>query len=175
MDSSGGINRKGTVKRVRSLFQRSQNVGGLGGTMSSNGNVNGNLAPPIPLIVRGDRDGGNEKPVTPRAQREPSFADIDIFTDDETASALRERARGNEQLAHESEDELRPERLNVGGGKAGTGRAISTQTTFTDMMERSGLAGLKKGEGKFWSLVDRVVWANCCIAYVYKGSSPGRG
>jgi hypothetical protein len=74
-----------------------------------------------------------DRPITPHLQREPSYADINIFADGDTASALRER-----------------ERLNVGGGR--DARA-SQQTTFTDMMERSGLAGLQKGQREYLPLV----------------------
>ena len=69
-----------------------------------------------------------DRPVTPHLQREPSYEDINIFADGDTASALRER-----------------ERLDLGGR---TMRA-SQQTTFTDMMERSGLAGLQKGQREY--------------------------
>ena len=68
-----------------------------------------------------------DRPVTPHLQREPSYEDINIFADGDTASALRER-----------------ERLGVNAG--GRGLRASHQTTFTDMMERSGLAGLQKGQ-----------------------------
>ena len=67
-----------------------------------------------------------DRPITPHLQREPSYEDINIFADGDTASALRER-----------------ERLGVG---CGVGLRASHQTTFTDMMERSGLAGLQKGQ-----------------------------
>ena len=63
-----------------------------------------------------------DRPVTPHLQREPSYEDINIFADGETASALRERDAGGRDLR------------------------ASHQTTFTDMMERSGLAGLQKGQ-----------------------------
>jgi hypothetical protein len=66
-----------------------------------------------------------DRPVTPHLQREPSYEDINIFADGDTASALRER-----------------ERLGVGYKSL----RASHQTTFTDMMERSGLAGLQKGQ-----------------------------
>lgn len=73
-----------------------------------------------------------DRPVTPHLQREPSYEDINIFADGDTASALRER-----------------ERLDAGGR---TMRA-SQQTTFTDMMERSGLAGLQKGQREYLLLL----------------------
>jgi hypothetical protein len=71
------------------------------------------------------------RPVTPVLQREPSYEDINIFADGDTASALRERERQN--------------------GLAPEGNRASHQTTFTDMMEKSGLAGLQKGQRKFTS------------------------
>jgi hypothetical protein len=66
---------------------------------------------------------GQDRPVTPHLQREPSYVDINIFADGDTASALRERERFG-----------------------ATDLRASHQTTFTDMMERSGLAGLQKGQ-----------------------------
>lgn len=67
-------------------------------------------------------------------QREPSYEDISIFTDGNTASSLRERER---------------ERNNgkLGAGLQGRNDVrASHQTTFSDMMDRSGVppAGLKK-------------------------------
>ena len=82
--------------------------------------------PPIPLNVqRPMMQMAQDRPITPHLQREPSYEDINIFADGDTASALRER-----------------ERLDVGGRTM----RVSQQTTFTDMMERSGLAGLQKGQ-----------------------------
>jgi len=80
-------------------------------------------APPIPLNVRRE-----QRPVTPVLQREPSYEDISIFTDGNTASSLREREVRNGLQA------------SVHDARA------SHQTTFSDMMERSGLAGLQKGQ-----------------------------
>ena len=73
------------------------------------------------------------RPVTPVLQREPSYEDINIFADGDTASALRER-----------------ENHGKGGGLAARNfdDRNSHQTTFSDMMERSGLAGLQKGQRK---------------------------
>jgi hypothetical protein len=71
-----------------------------------------------------------DRPVTPHLQREPSYEDINIFADGDTASALRER-----------------ERLGVGSGAS---LRASHQTTFTDMIERSGLAGLQKGQREYF-------------------------
>jgi len=72
-----------------------------------------------------------DRPITPHLQREPSYEDINIFADGDTASSLRER-----------------ERLDVGGRNL----RASHQTTFTDMMERSGLAGLQKGQRAYPSV-----------------------
>lgn len=71
--------------------------------------------------------------MTPVLQREPSYEDINIFADGDTASALREREHHG----------------NRGGLAAGHfDDRNSHQTTFSDMMERSGLAGLQKGQRK---------------------------
>ena len=77
----------------------------------------------------------NNRPVTPPLQREPSYEDINIFADGDTASALRERERGNG-------------RANGSAPPRFPGMRDSHQTTFSDMMERSGLAGLQKGQRK---------------------------
>jgi hypothetical protein len=87
--------------------------------------------PPIPLNVqRPMMQLAQDRPVTPHLQREPSYEDINIFADGDTASALRER-----------------ERLGVRDQRG------SQQTTFTDMMERSGLAGLQKGQREYTKLI----------------------
>lgn len=67
--------------------------------------------------------------MTPVMQREPSYEDISIFTDGNTASSLREQERQNGR--------------SRGGG---VDVRASHQTTFSDMMDRSGVppAGLKK-------------------------------
>lgn len=81
---------------------------------------------------------GPAAPVTPVLQREPSYEDINIFADGDTASALRERQRQNELNG-----------INATGGLGvmmGGDARVSHQTTFSDMMERSGLAGLQKGQ-----------------------------
>lgn len=62
---------------------------------------------------------GSTRPVTPALQREPSYENIDIFADGDTASALREREKRSDS---------------------------QRMTTFSDMMEKSGLAGLQKGQ-----------------------------
>lgn len=81
----------------------------------------------------------NNRPVTPPLQREPSFEDINIFADGDTASSLRERERGNGNV-NGSGIGLAPPRM--------PNMRDSHQTTFSDMMERSGLAGLQKGQRK---------------------------
>jgi hypothetical protein len=70
-----------------------------------------------------------QRPVTPIMQREPSYEDISIFTDGNTASSLRKQERQNGRLQ--------------GGG---SDVRASHQTTFSDIMDRSGVppAGLKK-------------------------------
>jgi hypothetical protein len=89
------------------------------------------------------------RPVTPILQREPSYEDINIFADGDTASALREN------------------------GLAGPSRNTRTshQTTFSDMMEKSGLAGLQKGQRKCLALIYIGPSADNTIAYVYRGNS----
>ncbi|KAG9237594.1 hypothetical protein BJ875DRAFT_369626 [Amylocarpus encephaloides] len=76
-----------------------------------------------------------EPPVTPKLQREPSYENINIFADGDTASALRQQSTPTKGLAP-------PRRLDIDG-------RMSQQTTFTDMMESSGLAGLQKGQRMF--------------------------
>ena len=113
--------RRNTIGRIRSVFRKSTSPNGMGG-----GSPRPAPVPPIPLNVqRPMMQMAHDRPITPHLQREPSYEDINIFADGDTASALRER-----------------ERLDAGGR---TMRA-SQQTTFTDMMERSGLAGLQKGQ-----------------------------
>jgi hypothetical protein len=112
--------RRATVQRVRSLFRKSVNANNMSPRQSPG------AAPPVPLVVQ-----KQQRPVTPVLQREPSYEDINIFADGDTASALRERER-HSGLAP-------PPNIGSRG---------SHQTTFTDMMERSGLAGLQKGQRK---------------------------
>ncbi|KAL3417801.1 hypothetical protein PVAG01_10812 [Phlyctema vagabunda] len=116
-----------SLNRVRSMFRRSGNgAGGLSPVM-----------PPIPLqihkVQNGSGGGGGAgymqwPPVTPPLQREPSFENIDIFADGQTASALRERER-----EHSARD--------------------GHQTTFGGMMESGGFAGLKKGQRGYSQLL----------------------
>lgn len=102
---------------------------------------------PLNLQVQRSNEQAQARPVTPRLQREPSYEDINIFADGDTASALRER-------------QLTPEANGNRGGygglgvNGGVGNRISHQTTFTDMMESSGLAGLQKGQREFRNLLD---------------------
>ncbi|CAG8953641.1 hypothetical protein HYFRA_00010100 [Hymenoscyphus fraxineus] len=129
-------------QRVRSLFRKSQ------ASSSTQGMSERSVAPPMPLVVQRDKSGrSEERPTTPRnrLQREPSYEDINIFADGDTASALR---------AHTPPVDLKPPRSLTGNGNGnGNGHGNpprmlrgSSQTTFSDMMESSGLAGLRKGE-----------------------------
>ncbi len=99
--------------------------------------------PPIPLNIQ--RTLGQERgpippptqpappmveirgPVTPPMQREPSYENIDIFADRDTASSLR----GVELAANNTPTN------NV---------AVTRTTCFADMMEQSGLGGVNKGQ-----------------------------
>lgn len=109
--------RRNTMTRMRSMFRKPTSTGESPRQAP---------VPPIPLNVqRPMMQMAQDRPVTPHLQREPSYEDINIFADGETASALRERDL-------------------VGAG--GRDLRASHQTTFTDMMERSGLAGLQKGQ-----------------------------
>jgi hypothetical protein len=132
--------RSTTIRRMKSMFRKSgPNQRGLAqGTMPGGGG--GGNAPPVPVPMPMTTASRNAPPpVTPPLQREPSYEDINIFADGDTASALRERERQN----HQQDD------TNAHGGlgvqMTGDARA-SHQTTFSDMMERSGLAGLQKGQ-----------------------------
>ncbi|KAI6712152.1 hypothetical protein JHW43_005283 [Diplocarpon mali] len=103
--------RRLTVQRVRSLFRRDHD----------------DVPPPVPLKVR-------RPPLTPPLPREPSFEDISIFADGDTASSLREQERAG---ADPGGLGLPPPRVGV--------RRQGHETTFSDLMERSGLAGLQEG------------------------------
>ncbi|KAH9221521.1 hypothetical protein DL95DRAFT_519108 [Leptodontidium sp. 2 PMI_412] len=128
--------RRHTVQRMKSIFRKTPNSTGQ----------SPQLDPPLPLNVQRPM-AQNNRPVTPPLQREPSFEDINIFADGDTASSLRERERGNGNV-NGSGIGLAPPRM--------PNMRDSHQTTFSDMMERSGLAGLQKGQ-----------------PYVYKRESPG--
>ena len=120
--SSGAPSRRNTLQRVRSIFGRSP---------TSQQNSPPPPQPPVPLNIRRPM-AQEQRPVTPVMQREPSYEDISIFTDGNTASSLRERERNNG---------------NLGAGFQGRNDVrASHQTTFSDMMDRSGVppAGLKK-------------------------------
>jgi len=121
--SSTAGSRMTGVQRVRSLFQKStvpNSPASTGRTASPR------QAPPIPMTQK-----QQARPVTPPLQREPSYEDINIFADGHTASSLREQGGHGGGLAPPMADPRN-----------------SGQTTFTDMMERSGLAGLQKGQRK---------------------------
>lgn len=136
--------REGTVKRVKSLFRKDNNGGGLR-PMSENQFISAGVAPPItppmPLVpTQANLQKKNFKngavPVTPPLQREPSYENINIFADGDTASSLRGNHGNGGGL-------MPPPRMNENGSRG------SGQTTFSDMMERSGLAGLQKGQREF--------------------------
>lgn len=127
-----------TVSRVKSIFRKSgPNHGGLGQRTMASGGAGGR--PPVPFSVETQQN----VPVTPPLQRDPSYENINIFADGDTASALRAASRGRDTM-------------NTGGSLAVDERdtRASHQTTFSDMMQRSGLAGLTKGQ-----------------PYVYRGNS----
>lgn len=123
-DAGSTPQRENTVQRVRSLFRKST-AAPVGLPISPR------PAPPVPLNVQRPSMSQSDRPVTPAAQREPSFENINIWTDGDTASSLRGRE-------------------NVGGGlkPAFVDSRASHQTTWNDMMESSGLAGLQKGQRK---------------------------
>lgn len=116
--------RQSTIKRVRSLFRKSVNSDNGSPMMSTDPTV------PVPPLIHKHLVGLSQhthvpaRPVTPPLQREPSYEDISIFADGNTASALRAGNR-NDRLMR-----------------------ASHQTTFTDMMEQTGLAGVTKGQRK---------------------------
>ncbi|RDW68513.1 hypothetical protein BP5796_09170 [Coleophoma crateriformis] len=114
--------RQGSLYRVRSLFRKSHAAqeGPRFGEASP-------VVPPLPLNVQrnkipspvggGSVNSGPQRPVTPILQREPSYEDVPLFADKGT---LAERQRMGRE---------------------------SSQTTFTDMIEKSrGLAGLPKNQ-----------------------------
>jgi len=112
-----GPTRTNTIQRVRSIFGKSPSPNGLPASP----------APPLPLNVRRPMPQEQQRPVTPIMQREPSYEDISIFTDNTTANSLRDQhGRGVDVRA-------------------------SHQTTFSDMMDRSGVApaGLKKNSREY--------------------------
>ncbi|KAH7364297.1 hypothetical protein BKA65DRAFT_388047 [Rhexocercosporidium sp. MPI-PUGE-AT-0058] len=120
--------RRHTVQRMKSIFRKTPNFVGQ----------SPRLAPPLPLNVQRPM-AQNNRPVTPPLQREPSYEDINIFADGDTASSLRERERGNANATANGSGLAPPRMPNM---------RDSHQTTFSDMMERSGLAGLQKGQRK---------------------------
>lgn len=122
--SSTSPSRRNTISRVRSIFGRSP---------PTIQNSPPPVAPPIPLNIR--RPMAQEtRPVTPPLQREPSFGDfgnINIYTDGDTASSLREQERTNGS------------RHNV---------RASNLTTVSAFMERSAAvppAGLQKNAREY--------------------------
>jgi hypothetical protein len=81
---------------------------------------------PEPVPLAGGPMRHQEPPVTPILQREPSYENINIFADSTTANSLKQATP--------------PTAMRMGEGRA------SGHTTFADMMESSGLAGLQKGQ-----------------------------
>lgn len=144
--------RRNTITRVRSLFRKSTAPGITNNKphlpyQSSPGPV-----PPIPLNIQRQKQPAapEGRPITPPLQREPSFEDINIFTDADTASSFR--AARDQQ--HQQQYQQNSNHLGVPpafGQERG-----SHQTTFTDMMERSGLAGLQKGQRTYQLLHDNL-------------------
>lgn len=122
--SSTADSRMTGVQRVRSLFHKPKSPN----TPNSGLPATPRPAPPIPLMTQNSQ-ASQVRPVTPVLQREPSYEDINIFADGDTASMLRERA-------------------NHGNGSSSSlpGKVDDRQTTFGSMMEQSGLAGLSKGQ-----------------------------
>ncbi|RDL34591.1 uncharacterized protein BP5553_07719 [Venustampulla echinocandica] len=145
--TAGGSTRSRS-HRVRSLFTKSNSSSPKPG-MSMQESPRPNF--PAPLAVQRSATQGQRpgRPVTPVLQREPSYENINIFADGDTASSLREQQTTPQGSSH-SGGLAPPARIG------GDGR-MSNQTTFTDMMEHSGLAGLQKGQ-----------------PYVYKGGNATR-
>lgn len=139
VQTDGTPQRSNTIRRMTSMFRKSGlNQRGLGQRTMPGGGGN---VPPVPIPMTTANNNPPPPPVTPPLQREPSYEDINIFADGDTASALRERERMN----HHQED------MNASGGLGVqmVDTRASHQTTFSDMMERSGLAGLQKGQREF--------------------------
>ncbi|PQE06600.1 GPI transamidase component PIG-S protein [Rutstroemia sp. NJR-2017a BVV2] len=147
--------RTDTKTRIRSMFRKS--TASTAPPMGMGITYLDSPAPPVPLniqhkpkIVENQNPSARKRsevahihrqpsftdnrPVTPPLQRELSYEDINIFVGGETATALR--AQAGPGAMH----------LGVPGQADGNGRRGSHQTTFTDMMEESGLAGLRKGQ-----------------------------
>ncbi|QSZ28713.1 hypothetical protein DSL72_003213 [Monilinia vaccinii-corymbosi] len=146
--SAGGTpQRQKTTTRVRSLFRKSTAT-----AMSDSPRIpyqNSPIpAPPMPLNIQRPKQMAMPagRPITPPLQRDPSFEDIDIFTDADTATSFR-AARHQRQPPN-------PDYLGVPPiyGKEGGSR----HTTFSVMMERSGLAGLQKGQRTYQLLHDNL-------------------
>lgn len=131
------------------------------------------VAMPGPLNIQKQNVARKVNPVTPPQQRQPSvhgeYGDIMVYTDGETASALRQGSNAKETGGGGG--------LGIGSGNTMTGGGLlppptflgdrgSGQTTFTALIEKSrddgaangrrghertssGLAGLQKGQRKF--------------------------
>jgi len=125
--AASSMSPKSNITRVRSLFQKSA---------SATGSPKPKGTPPMGQ----NYTGAGRLPRTPPLQRQPSYENINIFADGDTASALR--AREKQQMGSPAYE--LPAALRAG--------RTSNQTTFSDMMERSGLAGLQKGQRKFFQV-----------------------
>ncbi|ESZ92170.1 hypothetical protein SBOR_7427 [Sclerotinia borealis F-4128] len=149
--ASGTPRRQKTITRVRSLFRKSTATGMTNSPRMPYQN-SPPPAPPIPLNIQRQKPTvvSGDRPVTPPLQREPSYEDINIFTDADTASSFREQ----QQLQHQQHKQ-NINQLGVPPAFLGQERG-NRQTTFTDMMERSGLAGLQKGQRTYQLLHDNL-------------------
>lgn len=118
-----------TAERVKSIFRK------------PNGERGFSLAPPLPLNVQKSAVATTQNvtanPFTPPLQRMSSFEDVNIFADGDTASSRRGRDRASGGSLRDSDVKNRH------------------QTTFSDLLERSSLAGLQKGHRKFSTMKAR--------------------
>lgn len=103
-------------------------------TPSSPNKQSSRFEPPMPLNVQKPITQ-NSRPITPPLQREPSYENINIFTDKTTASSLKNGQPGNGKW-----------KANGGLQAPAVNMRESHQTTFSDMMQSTGLAGLQKGQ-----------------------------
>jgi hypothetical protein len=153
-DSMMGRHRHPTILRVKSMFRKSHTPS----HQSPRSQQNPYTPPPPPIPLNVQRSLGQERgqiqppaqpsmqapaqppapqvtvhgPVTPPMQREPSYENIDIFADRDTASSLR----GVELAASNPPANL----------------AIDRTTCFADMMEQTGLGGVSKGQREYLAI-----------------------
>lgn len=151
--ADGTPQRNKTITRVQSLFRKSTATG-----MTNSPTIAYQNSPPPALpdplnIQRHKQTNVPNRPVTPPLQREPSFEDINIFTDADTASSFRQvRAQQNQNQSQNINHLGVPPVFGVQGQGRG-----SHNTTFTDLMEKSGLAGLQKGQRTYQLLEDNLL------------------